>query len=283
MQTRRTFLTRSAALGCSAAASPLCTPVTLATAPGDARLVVIVLRGGMDGLDTVRPVGDPAYAGFRPTLNSTPGPALTDFYAAHPGLAPLMPLWRAGELSFAHAVSTPYRNKRSHFDGQDFLENGGAEFTAARLVEDSRIAAFSIAGWDSHRDQARVLSRALGELTEAILVLKEGLGTHWGRTCVMAITEFGRTVRENGSKGTDHGTGGVALFAGGAIRGGSVMGRWPGLGQGDLYEDRDLMPVGDVRALAGWALRGLFGLERTALETEIFPGLDLGGDPRLLA
>ena len=59
---RRTFLTRSAALGCSLAASPLVTPVSLASAPGNGRLVVIILRGGMDGLDVVTPYGDPDFA-----------------------------------------------------------------------------------------------------------------------------------------------------------------------------------------------------------------------------
>ena len=70
MQSRRTFLTRSLALGCSAAASPLVTPVTFASAPTDNRLVVIVLRGAMDGLDVVRPVGDPNLRAYRPTLST---------------------------------------------------------------------------------------------------------------------------------------------------------------------------------------------------------------------
>jgi uncharacterized protein (DUF1501 family) len=96
------------------------------------------------------------------------------------------------------------------------------------------------------------------------------------------MTEFGRTVRENGSRGTDHGTGGAMLMAGGAIRGGRVFGDWPGLGERDLYEGRDLMPTADVRAYAGWAMRGLFGLPAATLEGAVFPGLDLPGDPGLL-
>ena len=124
MHTRRKFLTRSLALGCTAAASPLVTPVTFASAPGDARLVVIVLRGAMDGLDVVRPIGDPAFGGLRPSLDPTNSLDLNGFFALHPALDDLMPLWHAGELSFAHATSTPYRDKRSHFDGQDLLEAG---------------------------------------------------------------------------------------------------------------------------------------------------------------
>lgn len=125
--TRRKFLTRSALISCSVAASPVLTPVTFASAPFDHRLVVIILRGAMDGMDVVQPYGDRALAGLRPMLplGEVAGAFdLDGFYAMHHGLAPLQPLWEAGELAFAHAVSTPYRDQRSHFDGQDLLEAG---------------------------------------------------------------------------------------------------------------------------------------------------------------
>lgn len=122
---RRVFLRSGALIGCSLAAQPLLTTITFAAAPGDARFVVLILRGAMDGLDVVRPVGDPAFKGLRKaTLAGDPSIPLTGMFALHPDLAPLMPLWKAGELGFAHAVSTPYRNKRSHLDGQDILEAG---------------------------------------------------------------------------------------------------------------------------------------------------------------
>lgn len=403
---RRAFLTRTALLGCSAAASPLLTPVSLASAPWDNRLVVIILRGAMDGLDVVQPYGDPALAGWRRTLSAGPQNGALDldgFFALHPALAPLYPLWQANDLGFAHAVSTPYRDKRSHFDGQDLLEAGTAdlvpaagrdgwlnrllqtqpgmsaetayaighdnmlllsgaaqvanwspdvalklspqgarlaelvmhddplfrdafaearmlsgsmqameqeammmagdmqgmagmaapkgqakgieliaEFTAKRLRADTRIASFSIGGWDTHKGQERSLSRALEQLSTAILTLKAEMGPHWKKTAVLAMTEFGRTAKENGTRGTDHGTGGAMLMAGGAVRGGRVYGTWPGLSEADLYERRDLMPTGDVRAYAGWAMRGLFGLDRAVVEQAVFPGIDLGADPKLL-
>ena len=121
---RRRFLLGGAALGCSLAASPFVTPVALASGPWDNRLVVIVLRGAMDGLDAVRPLGDPDYAGLRPTLNAGDALPLSNFWGLHPGLAPLLPLWQAGQMGVVHAVSTPYRDGRSHFDGQDILEAG---------------------------------------------------------------------------------------------------------------------------------------------------------------
>jgi len=71
------------------------------------------------------------------------------------------------------------------------------------------------------------------------------------------------------------------LLAGGALRGGRVYGRWPGLAEADLYDRRELMPTGDVRAYAAWALRGLFGIDNAVLQDVVFPGLDMGTDPGL--
>jgi len=124
---RRAFLT---GLACTAAASPLLTPVTFANGTWDNRLVVIILRGGMDGLDALRPYGDRDFALLKGRADQAQigeGQDLDGFFALNPALAGLMPLWNAGDLGFAHAVSTPYRDKRSHFDGQDLLEAGGAD------------------------------------------------------------------------------------------------------------------------------------------------------------
>ncbi|AUQ55021.1 DUF1501 domain-containing protein [Phaeobacter inhibens] len=391
---RRSFLARSGLIGCSLAASPLLTPVSFAAAPWDTRLVVIILRGGMDAIDVVQPYGDPAYAGLRQTLQGGPQNGAQDldgFFALHPALAPLMPLWRAEQLGFVHAVSTPYRNKRSHFDGQDLLEAGTpglhqrrdgwlnrllqvtpgveartafaigqgemkllqgaapvsdwspdaeialspqaerlaglmmegdplfhaalaealdladsaradvatgragttgqrrapphqriASYAAQQLRGDSRIAAFSINGWDTHNRQKGALTRALRRLSDTILTLHGDLGsTIWDKTAVVAMTEFGRTVRENGTGGTDHGTGGAMLLAGGAIRGGKVHGQWPGLTEAELFDRRDLMPTGDVRAQMGWIMHGLIGTGQQAIGDVIFPGVEMGADPGL--
>ncbi len=110
-------------IGCCLAASPLITPITLAAAPGENRLVVIILRGAMDGLDVIRPLSDPDFATLRPDL-AKDSLELGGGFGLHPRLADLLPLWQAGELGAVHATSTPYRGKRSHFDGQDLLEAG---------------------------------------------------------------------------------------------------------------------------------------------------------------
>jgi uncharacterized protein (DUF1501 family) len=151
------------------------------------------------------------------------------------------------------------------------------------LAGKARIAAISVTGWDSHQSQAGALRRPTRELADGILTLKGELGPLWKKTTFVAVSEFGRTVRSNGTKGTDHGTGGLMLIGGGAIRGGRMVGpAWPGLGDGRLYEDRDLMPTDDVRRYMAWLLMGLYGASREPLVATVFPGLDIGSDPGLL-
>jgi len=158
-----------------------------------------------------------------------------------------------------------------------------AEFAAQQLLGDTRVASFSINGWDTHNRQGRSLVPALRRMADTILTLQKGLGaTVWQKTAIVAMTEFGRTVRVNGTGGTDHGTGGALVLAGGAIRGGRVYGDWPGLKEADLFNRRDLMPTGDIRASAAWLMRGLTGLDSAALEGQVFPGLQMGNDPGLL-
>ena len=89
----------------------------MASAPGENRLVVLILRGALDGLDALRPVGDTAFKALRPSLSDGGTPLGDGFFALHPDLSGLAPLWQAGELAFVPATSTPYRDKRSHFDG----------------------------------------------------------------------------------------------------------------------------------------------------------------------
>ena len=84
------------------------------------------------------------------------------------------------------------------------------------------------------------------------------------------MTEFGRTVRVNGTGGTDHGTGTVAFLAGGAVEGGRVGGAWPGLAAGRLFENRDLAPTTDLRSLAKGILAAHLGLDQAALD-RVFP------------
>ncbi|MGY3689741.1 DUF1501 domain-containing protein [Vibrio coralliilyticus] len=135
------------------------------------------------------------------------------------------------------------------------------------------IAALEIGGWDTHANQGSVngrLSNQLKLLDSGLAALKQALGKQWQRTVVIAASEFGRTARENGTKGTDHGTANVMLVAGGAINGGQVLGDWPGLGEAELYQGRDLKPTTDMRSVIKGVLGQHLSVSADKLET-IFP------------
>jgi uncharacterized protein (DUF1501 family) len=125
MPERRAFL-QSLAAGALASAMP---GLSLAQGPGDARLVLVILRGALDGLAAVPPLGDPDYASVRGPLALSPSAlrktALDRFFCLHPSLPGLMQAWQREELLVLHAIASPYR-ERSHFDGQDLLETGAA-------------------------------------------------------------------------------------------------------------------------------------------------------------
>lgn len=134
-----------------------------------------------------------------------------------------------------------------------------------------RIGFVEDTGWDSHRNQAPQLARKLAELDRGLAAAREGFGAAWPRTVVAVVTEFGRTAAINGTGGTDHGTGGMALLCGGAVRGGRIGGDWPGLGPAQLNEGRDLRATSDLRSLfKGIAIEHL-GLAEGVLEKRVFP------------
>lgn len=134
------------------------------------------------------------------------------------------------------------------------------------------IGMLSFDGWDTHANQAGAIASRLGGLDAALLALKAALGEGWEKTTVVACSEFGRTAGENGTRGTDHGTGGLVILAGGAINGGRVHGDWPGLKPRDLFENRDLAPANDVVAVLKGVLRDHLSISRSALENHIFQG-----------
>jgi uncharacterized protein (DUF1501 family) len=134
-----------------------------------------------------------------------------------------------------------------------------------------RIGLLELEGWDTHARQRAMLRSALRDLDDGLAALKSSLGHAWAETVILVMTEFGRTVCDNGSGGTDHGTGGVAFVLGGNVAGGKVRGDWPGLAEADLYERRDLLPTTDLRSIAKGLLSGHIGLACDAL-AEVFPG-----------
>ena len=93
----------------------------------------------------------------------------------------------------------------------------------------------------------------------------------WKETAVVLMTEFGRTAHINGTDGTDHGTATAALLLGGAVHGGRVVTDWPGLKPAQLYQQRDLAPTTDLRAVLKGVLRDHLGVSEQALATTVFP------------
>ena len=111
----------------------------------------------------------------------------------------------------------------------------------------------------------------LGGLDGALAEFETGLGPRWRDTVIVVATEFGRTARINGTQGTDHGTGTIALVAGGAVKGGRVIADWPGLKPANLYQGRDLAPTTDLRAVMKGVLKDQFGLAEKVLAESVFP------------
>lgn len=400
---RREFLLGAGAL----AASSLLPGVLFANTGGSSRLVVVILRGALDGLAAVPPYADPHYADLHRELAiAAPGfpdgaLALDNSFGLHPSLAFLHERYLSKELLVFHAVASPYRD-RSHFDGQNVLENGltqpvgvadgwlnralaalpransgagalravaisqnvplilrgdapvmskspqsgtdidedllarladlyskddwfssrlseavqtdkladrGADMTDHAQMSDRQamtpaqngvkpvgadrfsgtarmagalmrsdggpeVAVMDAGGWDTHANQGGAkgtLAQRLAGLDTALRVLADELGPLWPQTAVLVVTEFGRTAAMNGTRGTDHGTGGCAFLTGGAVRGGRVIADWPGLAPTALLDNRDLRPTLDLRSLFKGLLDEHMHIDAKTLATRIFP------------
>jgi uncharacterized protein (DUF1501 family) len=136
------------------------------------------------------------------------------------------------------------------------------------------LAALAFDGWDTHANEGGPVGRLaqlLSGLDGALAEFESGLGARWRDTVVVVATEFGRTARINGTEGTDHGTGTIALLAGGAVQGGRVITNWPGLKPANLYEARDLAPTTDLRAVIKGVLRDHLGIGESVLAQNVFP------------
>jgi uncharacterized protein (DUF1501 family) len=355
-----------------------------AALPPDAPLlVVILLRGGADGLHLVPPVGDAAYAGLRGALALSDTLPFATGFGLHEELAPLLPLVERGELAAVLCAGSPHPT-RSHFEAQDFLEAGepgattrhdgwlarglrgalpspfaalaiapelplslrgsgsfamadvdafgipgadrGERAALARLYDEGddpvsrtgrqalaalaeferrmgpgrprflrrpSLAGYRLAegaeqvlrleragipleavflesgGWDTHVRQAGAMAVAMRDLAQAIAALDAGLRERRALRLV-ALSEFGRTVRPNGSGGTDHGHGGVVLVAGAGVRGG-IHGDWRGLEERWLHEGRDLPVSADWRSVLHEVLAAHL---RARPPADTFPGFE---------
>jgi uncharacterized protein (DUF1501 family) len=197
----------------------------------------------------------------------------------------LVDLYRHRDAALASALSQGLQLDKAA-QGDDMKPKPGANGAAAmrqvargaaKLMsadDGPRIAALAFDGWDTHANEGGPVGRLaqlLGGLDGALAEFESGLGPRWRDTVVVVATEFGRTARINGTEGTDHGTGTIALLAGGAVKGGRVMSDWPTLKPASLYEGRDLKPTTDLRAVLKGVLADHLGLSERALAETVFP------------
>jgi uncharacterized protein (DUF1501 family) len=137
-----------------------------------------------------------------------------------------------------------------------------------------QVAFADIGGWDHHVNEGATegqIANVLRDFSQSIAAFWTDLGDLGEDTVVATISEFGRTARENGNRGTDHGHANVMFVLGGPVKGGKVYGRWPGLDQSQLYEGRDLALTTDFRQVLGEAVARHLGNKNLA---NVFPGYD---------
>jgi uncharacterized protein (DUF1501 family) len=158
-----------------------------------------------------------------------------------------------------------------------FSEAAGNAAKFLAQPDGPRVGALALDGWDTHVNEGIAqgrLSQLLGALDDALNAVKTNMGPSWKDTVVALATEFGRTAHINGTDGTDHGTATVALLVGGALKGGRVIADWPGLKSANLYENRDLKPTTDLRAVLKGVLKDHLRADDRALAQSVFPGSD---------
>ena len=312
-------------------------------------LVVVMLRGGMDGLTAVPFIGNDILTKARPDIAVNKPIKITSNFALHPRLKEYKKLWDNNKASIFHATSIPYTG-RSHFEGQYLMESGGvkpyydktgwlgralegasrkslsislpmplilrggqnldnfmpsrnslppdetlkilasdykddkmlsnalniirkrpinmmqpksipgkdvknlAKIAAEQLndINGPSVAVFDIAGFDTHSDQGGDYGQhaeKLEQFDDIVGTLAYEMGPAFENTIVVSLTEFGRTVDQNGGSGTEHGYGSAILMAGGLLPKSKIISDWPGLEKKDLFEGRDLHASIDARAV----------------------------------
>ncbi|MDA8691189.1 DUF1501 domain-containing protein [Candidatus Pelagibacter bacterium] len=353
----------------------------LATSSRKKNLVVIMLRGGMDGLCAVPVIGDKNFEKRRKSILIENTIKLNSDFALHPKLIGFNKCWNENTGSIVHATSIPYK-QRSHFEGQNLMESGGrvpyqektgwvgramklanlqgdglalslpmplllrgipknnnyfptwgrlprkdtldllksvyAESSedellqmmdfikkrkdeqmmggtgggdrqknknlarqAAKYLRKSdgpRVAVFEVNGFDTHAAQGGVdgtHTECLVEMDEIINNLKDNLQEAYKDTIILTVTEFGRTIKQNGGNGTEHGYGTAIFMAGGLLKKSQVHTDWPGLKRKEMYEGRDLNATIDARSVYASAMSTVFDLDFKRIQKDVFWGEDL--------
>ena len=370
--TRRHFIAGSSAV--FLAGSPISRSLA---GPAEKRnLIVVMLRGGMDGLSAVPYIGDDQLAAARPDILVRQPASLDGNFGLHPALRHFGQLWQENKAAVVHAASIPYSG-RSHFEGQNLMESGGhtpyadatgwlgrgmgqanlsglslslpmplilrgeqaqdnffpaalklpdnllldrlaesyqeeplladtlqaiqtrplsmmgggraserrepaalARVAGARLADPDgpSVAVFDIGGFDTHSAQGGDTgehANQLRDFDQVIKALHQSLGAALDQTLIVSLTEFGRTLSQNGGSGTEHGYGTAVLLAGGLLKKAQVLTDWPGLSKAQLFEGRDLQASIDARAVYAAAMASCFGVSQQKICAAAFFGENL--------
>ena len=345
---------------------------TLASNVPKKNLVVIMLRGGMDGLCAIPIKGDKNFEKLRSKINLDKTLDLTSDFDLHPALTSFKRLWDQNLAAAVHATNIPYTG-RSHFDGQNLMESGGKtpyqektgwlgrgmniagltgnglalalpmpllirgvpmnnnyypvgdrlpsnstlslieqafkEYDEKLLSENLKIvmtrelkntgsrknwslaanageelskpngpkvAVFEVDGFDTHAAQGGTNGAhadCLSDYNEIVRGLKQSMSKEaFDHTLIVTLTEFGRTIKQNGSNGTEHGYGSAIFLAGGLVKKAQIHTDWPGLKRKELFEGRDLNSTIDSRSVYASAMSTVFDVEFERIQKDVFWG-----------
>jgi uncharacterized protein (DUF1501 family) len=197
----------------------------------------------------------------KPVFDDRQARILSDMYAGHHLEAAV-----SNGLELRHEVAQEIADEMNAAN-RNAINTKGFELEAermGRLMRDKyRIGFIDVGGWDTHVGEGAAqgpLATNLGSLGRGLQAFSQSLGTEWNNTVVVVLSEFGRTFRENGNRGTDHGHGTVYWVLGGSIAGGTIAGEQQRLARGTLFQDRDYPVLNDYRAVLGGLFRSLWGL-----------------------
>jgi uncharacterized protein (DUF1501 family) len=213
--------------------------------------------------------------------------AIDSFYptslqgAANPDIATLRLLGSAYDGDIARAFQTMLVKTMVNDSASRARDPESLAFSAGQAMaadDGPRVAVIRVPEFDTHANQgtdAGKHAQLLGLVDNVFAAFKKGLGERWADTIILTATEFGRTVQENGSAGTDHGYGSVGLLAGGLLRKASVVANWPGLSTSALFEGRDLFATMDYRSVCAACIEAALGLDHDIIAERVFeePGL----------
>ena len=348
---------------------------TLASKGPKKNLVVIMLRGGMDGLCAIPVKGDKKFEKLRSKINLDRTLKLTSDFDLHPALETFKKLWDQNQGAAVHATNIPYTG-RSHFDGQNLMESGGkipyqvktgwlgrgmksAGLTGKGLalalpmpllirgvpmnnnyypvgdrlpsketmsiIEQAfkdhdekllsenlkivmtrdlrnqgsrenwslasnageqlskpngpRVAVFEVDGFDTHAAQGATNGAhadCLNDFDRIVKGLNQSMSKEaFDNTLIVTLTEFGRTIKQNSSNGTEHGYGSAVFLAGGLVKKAQIHTDWPGLKRKELFEGRDLNSTIDARSIYASAMSTVFDVDFKKITKEVFWGENL--------